>query len=289
MRGSCVLALAATLVAWPAISRADDATCIDASEKSISLRREGKLHDALKVLASCSDPACPAEVKEECAKRIAKIDEAMPTLVLVAKSSKGEDVPDVSVTLDGSPLALRVDGRPLSLDPGSHTFVLTAKGQPPVERTLLLREGEKNRQELVRIGPEPAPPPPPPRATPPVNDSWGGQKIAGVVIAGVGVLGLGLGGTFGALAMSEQKTEQNDCSSSSCKNPSGARSAYDRASTDATVSTVSFIAGGALVAGGAVLFFLAKPAASATTTTGSLRLAPAVDAHHQGLVLGGEF
>lgn len=276
-------------IAWSSTAHADDAACIDANEKSITLRRDGKLRDALKVLVSCTDPACPADVKDACAKRIAKVNEAMPSIVFGAKNGLGEDVTDVTVTMDGAPLLTTLDGRPLALDPGSHTFVFTAKGQPPVERTLVIHEGEKTRQETVRVGPAaPEPPPEKPVQPAPPPAGWGTQKIAGVVVAGVGVVGLGLGATFGLLASGEQSSEKKDCSLSSCPNPGGARTDYDNATRDATISTVSFIAGGALVAGGAALFFLARPA-EAKTTAGSLRIAPSVDARNRGFVLRGEF
>ncbi len=279
----------------PGLAHADDATCIDANEKSIALRRDGKLRDALKILAECTDPACPADVKDACVKRIAKVNEAMPSLVFGAKNGMGEDVTDVTVTMDGAPLLASLDGRPIALDPGSHTFVFTAKGQTPVERTLVIHEGEKNRQESVRVGPAaPLPPvekPPPP---PVPSTAWSTQKIAGVIVAGVGVVGVGLGATFGLVAMGEQSSEKKDCSVSSCPDATRARTEYDGATRDATISTVSFIAGGALVAGGALMFFLAKPKDAASTTNsaalrGAMRLAPSLDPRNRGFVLQGQF
>ncbi len=290
-----ILAMQAVLLpmlAAPGIARADDATCIDANEQSIALRRDGKLRDALKILAECTDPACPSDVRDACVKRIAKVNEAMPSLVFGAKNGMGEDVTDVTVTMDGAPLLPSLDGRPIALDPGSHTFVFTAQGQTPVERTLVIHEGEKNRQESVRVGPAPPPPPvdkPPP--TPVPSTAWSTQKYAGAIIAGVGVVGVGLGATFGLLAMADQSSEKTDCPrASSCPNPGRAQTEYDSAKRDATISTVSFIAGGALVAGAAVIFFLAKPKdAGATTTTGKLELAPSFDPRNRGFVLRGEF
>lgn len=285
-----LVALVALVIGSPTIARADDAACIDANERSIALRKDGKLRDALKVLAECTDPACPSDVKEACVKRIAKVNEAMPTIVFAAKNGAGEDVTDVTVTMDGAPLLTTLDGRPLSLDPGSHAFVFTAKGQPPVDRTLVIHEGEKNRQETVRVGPAAPEPPPPERpvAPPPPPPTWGTQKIAGVVMAGVGVVGLGLGTTFGLVAMGDQSSEKKDCSTSSCPNPGAAKTEYDSATRDATISTVSFIAGGALVAGGAALFFLARTPTDAPKT-GRIQVVPSVDARSRGLLLRGEF
>ena len=288
--------IAMPLLFAPSIARADDATCIDANERSIALRRDGKLRAAMRILVECTDPACPTDVKEACVKRIAKVDEATPSLVFAVKNGAGDDVTDVTVTMDGAPLLGSLDGRPVALDPGSHTFVFTARGQLPVERTLVIHEGEKNRQETVRVGPGAPPPekPPPPAPPPSTTSAWSTQRYAGVVIAGVGVIGLGLGAAFGLVAIGEQSNEKKDCSSSACPNPGAARTEYDGATRDAAISTVSFIAGGALTLGGTALFFLAKPSADASASTAgdtmrTLRLAPSVDARSRGFVLRGEF
>ena len=132
---------------------ADDAACIAASEQALTLRTQGKLHDALKQLAVCSDQACPDEVKTECTRRIDAVDAAMPTLVLVAKDGAGNDLSAVKVTMDGVSLMESLDGRPLSLDPGEHAFRFETAGQPPVEKKLVLREGDKERHETVVLGP----------------------------------------------------------------------------------------------------------------------------------------
>ena len=79
--------------------------------------QQGKLHDALKKLAVCSDATCSSEVRAECTQRIAAIDAAMPTLVLAAKDGSGNDLYDVRVSMDGAPLTGNLDGRPISLDP----------------------------------------------------------------------------------------------------------------------------------------------------------------------------
>lgn len=278
------LPLAASLLATPA--RADDAACIAASEQGLTLRRQGKLQDALKQLAACADPSCPGEVKAECANRIADVDKAMPTLVLAATDGSGNDLRDVKVTMDGTPLLTTLDGRPVSIDPGSHAFHFEAAGQPPVDKTLVLREGEKDRREVVMVG---TPPPAPLPATPTPTPSpswWTTQRTLAVISGGVGIVGLGLGGVFGGLAISDQSQEKNNCSSSSCPNRGQANADYTTGNTNATVSTVAFIAGGVFVAAGAVLFFTAHDPAAAPTT-GRLFLAPSTTGHGAGLVLGG--
>ena len=43
-------------------ARADEAACIAASEAALTLRQQGKLHEALKQLAVCSEAGCSSEV-----------------------------------------------------------------------------------------------------------------------------------------------------------------------------------------------------------------------------------
>ena len=148
-------------VAIPRVALADDAACIAASEASLGLRRDGKLHDALKQLALCAADACPAEIKQECVQRIEAVRGTIPTLIVAAKDYAGNDLAGVKVTMDGAPLEGGLDGRPLSLDPGEHRFLFEAPGHPSVEKILVLRSGEKDRRETIVLGTAPTPVAPP--------------------------------------------------------------------------------------------------------------------------------
>ncbi|HLK37289.1 MAG TPA: hypothetical protein VKU41_11095, partial [Polyangiaceae bacterium] len=154
----CSVVAAVWLLAAPA--RADDAACVAATETSLGLRKQGKLHQALKELAACAEPSCPAEIKTECSRRIAEIDDAMPTLILAAKDGTGNDLTAVAVSMDGAPLVGMLDGRAIAIDPGEHSFRFEAAGQPALDKNFVVREGEKDRRETVVIGP-PAPAPAP--------------------------------------------------------------------------------------------------------------------------------
>ncbi len=281
-------ALVGALLATPLPARADDAACIAASEQGLALRKQGKLHDAMKQLAACAEPSCPDEVKAECAKRIGDVQTSMPSLILAAKDGTGNDLVQVKVTMDGAPFATTLDGRSVSVDPGEHTFVFETTGQPAVEKKLVVREGERDRRESVVLGPV-APPPPPPGpptpAPPPAPSFWTTQRTLAVVSAGVGVAGLAVGGIFGGLAMSDKNMQTSNCSAGSCPNRGQAQADYDTASQNATVSTIGFIAGGALLAAGAVLFFTAHDAEA--PTTGRVYLAPSTTGSGPALVFGG--
>ncbi len=290
----CAPALACALGLLAPPARADEAACIAATEDALTLRQQGKLRDALKKLAVCAEATCSSEVKTECTQRIAAIDAAMPSLVLGAKDGSGNDLYDVRVSMDGAPLTGSLDGRPIALDPGEHTFTFETAGNAPVEKTLVLREGEKDRHESVVIG---SPPPPSPAVTPalaslpppaPTPTPWGPQKTLAVVSGAVGAVGVGLGVWFGAFAASAQSKEKSDCSATTCGNRAQAVEDYDTAKKDATGSTIAFIAGGALLAAGGVLWFTA-PKDRGPLDAARIHLAPVVDSRSSRIVVGGSF
>jgi hypothetical protein len=269
-------------------ARGDDAACINAVEQALTLRTAGKLRDALKTLAACSDPACPEEVRVECTQRIAATDAAMPTLIFSAKDGAGNDLLAVTVTMNGAPLTTTLDGRPVPIDPGEHAFRFETVGQPPVDKTLVVREGEKNRIESVVLGAM-APPPPATATAAPVSvepSSWNNRKTLAVVAGGVGVVGVGLGIVWSAYASSAQSQERSNCSASGCPNRPQSVEDYNTAQRNATAATVSFIAGAALVAAGVVLWVTA-PANAATANTTAWHVAPEVLPSGGGLSIGG--
>ena len=163
------------------VARADDQACIDAAEKALSLRKQGKLHDALKELPACADQACPDEVKQECAKRISEIDAVMPSLILAAKDLVGNDLDEVAVTMDGAPFIGRLDGRPVTVDPGEHKFHFTFLQAPPVDKTIVIREGERERRESIVI--QISPPKPP--------SFWSAQRVIALSSGVLGVAEIG--------------------------------------------------------------------------------------------------
>jgi hypothetical protein len=81
------------------------------------------------------------------------------------------------------------------------------------------------------------------------------QKVLAIVTAGVGVVGLGMGGTFGVIAMNKKSDAQRLCPDD-CVDKHGA-DAWSEAKTAGNISTISFIVGGAALAGAAVLWFTA--------------------------------
>jgi hypothetical protein len=304
---------AALIVFASAPARADVTKdqCVDANGEAQDLRREGKLSVAREKLRLCANAACPAIVRDDCTKRLDELERAQPTIAFEVKDASGADVSAVKVTVDGKALTDRLDGTALRVDVGQHVFTFDVAGQAAVTRTLVVTEGEKGRREVLAIGAATAaarasvPPVTPPAkrdvpapaaaAGPSETESsstiggMGPQKIVGLVGMGAGAAGLAVGGVFGMLTLSEKSQQQTDCASStSCTNRRVALGDHATGMDDSTISTVGFIAGGALLLGGAVLFFTAGHAPEERPFTGLL-VVPSAGPAGGGLSLRGEF
>jgi hypothetical protein len=105
--------------------------------------------------------------------------------------------------------------------------------------------------------------------------------VLAVVAGGVGVAGLAVGGVFGFVAKGHNDDAAAHCAGSQCD--ATGISLLDQARSAATVSTVGFVAGGALLAGGVVLWLTAPRAPSST----GLVIAPGAAPSFAGLALRG--
>ena len=271
--------------------------CVSANEAAQDLQRVGKLQDARAQLLSCTAESCPAPVRVDCARRIAELDDVIPTLVIEAKDRDGNDLSAVRVTMDGQPFASTLAGIPISVDPGAHRFVFEADGFQRIEKVFVPREGDRNRHERVVLMPERAPSntpatvpaetlaaTPTPETPTEVSASrsteantriGNAQRVLGLVIGGAGVAGLVIGGGFGLMSRSTYDHALNtECGGRvgsavllAC-NPSG----YDDVQTarsQATAATVALIGGAALLGGG-VLLYLAAPRGRAVSMAPAL-------------------
>src|SRR5437868_1388042 len=126
--------------------------CVGANTTAQSLRRDGKFGAARAELASCVDVSCPALVRDDCSQRLDELNRAQPTIVFDAKDDQGHDLTEVTVEIDGRPVAQRLDGIAVGVDPGEHTFTFEAKGLPKATRKFVLHEGEKTRREPILLG-----------------------------------------------------------------------------------------------------------------------------------------
>ncbi len=272
--------------ASPAFAAPTPHECAAASEDASGLQKQEKLVAARDRFLACADAACPAEIREECAHRVAEVTAATPSVVFDVKDAAGNDVSSVRVTMDGALLVDHLGASAVTIDPGEHTFHFDgADPSQAVEKKFVIRDGEKNRHLAITLGGAPplaigapvAAIAPAPNAAEQPASSWNGRKTIALVLGGAGVVALGVGAVFGGLAFPEWSSAKSECATS-CGPGSQAQSDKSAATRSATISDVGLIGGAALIAGAAVEWFTAPSGAQ-------VQVAPTAGAIGGGLML----
>jgi len=190
-------------------------------------------------------------------------------------------------------------GMAVPVDPGSYEVVAAAPGYLPFSTTVTVDPTKANETVMIPVleadpnaVPEATPAAAPAAATaatpeePPAPPGRT-QRTVGLVLGGVGLVGFGVGTAFGLVAIDKNNQALDlGCEGTSC--PPGDGEALSASAFDsATLSTVFFVAGGALLATGAVLYFTAPRAHKEKVGVKRLRLAGVPGG--MSLSLGGTF
>jgi hypothetical protein len=257
------LAVLFILLARPSMAAPNASECALAAEKSLALRKQHELRAARTELLVCAATSCPDVIREECARRMADVNAAIPTVVFEARDEAGRDMSAVTVTMDGAKLADKLDGTAIPIEPGEHAFTFEAPPLPSVQRSFVVREGEKDRREQIVL----AAPATTTVTTPSVfvNVEPKPPKTQRTIALGVGAAGLAsliAGFAFGAVAAVDWSHAQTDCGSG-CGPSSPAQGERSDALGAATVSNVTLIVGAVFLATSVVLW-LTAPRASST-------------------------
>ena len=157
MRRTLLASLLCARLLWPAGARGDEEskkTCAAAFTAAQRLMRGGSLLEARKKLVLCGGPQCPALMQPDCQQWLANVETSIPTVVFQVSPQAPQDV---SLSLDGGE-SFELDGRALSVDPGTHNVTFMAKGFRPVSKQFVISEGVKLQRETVVLQPLPAPP-----------------------------------------------------------------------------------------------------------------------------------
>ncbi|MDP9148402.1 MAG: hypothetical protein M3O36_00455 [Myxococcota bacterium] len=215
--------------------------CVAQHEAAQLLRRAGKLSEARATMHGCAQETCPAAVSADCASWLDAVLAAIPSVIVSAKTGNQPEE-NVSVTVDGKLLAPRLDGRPIELDPGLHTFRFDAPAQVSIEQQVTLAEGEKNRPVNITLTP-----PEPSVGSDVGPDTYRPTPTLAYVMGGVAVVGLGAFAGFGLWGLNERTSLQSSCSPS-CSNAqiSSVRSKFVVADAGLGIAALS-LAGGAYV------------------------------------------
>jgi len=111
------------------------------------LRDEGKYRRGREQLLVCARDVCPAPIKRDCLEWLSQLEAIAPTIVLGAKEGT-KDLSDVKVSVDGVPVTDKLDGKPIQMDLGKHTFKFEFAGQTK-EEDFIIGAGQKNRNVSV--------------------------------------------------------------------------------------------------------------------------------------------
>ena len=305
-----LLNLAALATVASSTARADDSqkTCTDAYELAQTLRDAHKLKSAREPLRVCAQSTCAAFIVKECTAWLVHVEGRVPGVVFSAQDTRGQALTDVTISMDGTPIARRIDGQSIEVDPGPHQVTFVASDGTKVEQSVVVLEGQKTQVVAATIptsaskavtppAPEPVTPPvaspppmePPAQAPPPAAGYWTGRRLLGITAAGAGVVGLVVGGAFGAMTLSAASQQKSDCATpTNCPNHADALAQHSNAQTYGTVSEVGLIAGGVLVAGGGVVFFTGGSSEASPRRTG-LWVVPEMGSQGGGVAVGGRF
>jgi hypothetical protein len=170
----------------------------------------------------------------------------------------------LSVRRDGAPVQPAQLDTPIPVDPGEHLIEATAEGKQPWSKKVEV--GANAAKVEVEI---PALEPATDAAVPAkgadvtldsgtTSSSGSGQRMLGLILGGVGVVGLGAGTYLGISAGSKWDDAKKGCTDFPYECSKVAIDGRESASSMATLSTIGFIAGGALLATGAILYFTAS-------------------------------
>ena len=190
-----------------------------------------------------------ADWKKVADEHVAALDAALPKLTI----HKGT-TPAVRVSLDGALLAPTSFEVPIAVEPGAHVIVAEAPERARYTAPLVVRTATSVTVPLLDIAPRAdarATESPPPK----IADDALRPRTVGLVVGGVGVAGLAFGAVGTVVAANALSDAKAACPSYPDRCSQAADAPNERARTWSMVSTVGFVAGGALLATGAVLYF----------------------------------
>jgi hypothetical protein len=204
---------------------------------------------------------------------------------------------DAAIRMGDAPVPRSELGAAMSVDPGEVRIVVNAPGHAEKVIASRLAEGE-TREILCELGPAESAVPAmvPPSSMP----AWSGtaegpppkprsdaRRTVSFVLLGVGAASLVVGGVSGLMAAGKASTVKDHCTGDYVCDQTG----VDAASSGrflSPLSTVTFIAGAALVGAGAYLYFTSAKNKKSTSAA-AVAVVPLVSTDGAGLRLWREF
>lgn len=218
----------------PTLARAADPQCAPAYENAQLLRQRGKLESARAAALVCARPSCPEVARKDCSAWLEQMQREIPSVTVIARDvTTGEDATTARVLVDGIVRPEASAGRALELDPGLHVFRVESSGAEPVEQSVTVFQGERDRIlrfALKRTGspsaastaaqpvaPQPIAivhtmPPSPGSATPAsADDGRGRTYLPAVLVGSASALSLGASAWIGLTARHDLTGLRTSC------------------------------------------------------------------------------
>ena len=256
---------------------------------------QGRLVEGTEILRKVLREPLPADPQPNLLKALERaqrtLDAARPRIA--GLTIKVAAVEELSVKIDGNPLAVALLETEIPSDPGEHSIEASAPGFLKVATRVSVTDAEKKTVTLTLTrdpaavpGPakvpavEPAPPhqaavgsrPPAKEVAAPAPLPAPSTNRTGAYLAfGVGAVGIGVGSALGIMTMQERQELKSTCPADTC--PPAQQGALDSARRLGTLSTVAFGVGGAGLVLGTVLFFTASPSSTDRAATPARRQA----------------
>jgi hypothetical protein len=239
-----VLALVATTGVAGAEPPPTTAVCLEAHAAGQRAERKGELKSARSSYAQCTAFECPTAVRHDCDEWRARVEQSLPSVIVRAKDPRKGSIA-AKVRVDDALVPPARNGLALEVDPGSHRVRVEADGFQPVEQSIVVSVGEKERAVDVQLVPlasssassgassgSPAPAQPKPSPWP-------------YVLGAVGVVGVGV--FVGVAVSARSRFDSLDGSCAPQCNPSdvdGVRRSYAIADVALAVGTAALVASG---------------------------------------------
>jgi hypothetical protein len=251
--------------------------------------RDGKLASAwvtFREAASAAEREGRQQWGEQATARAALLEAHLPTLSVEVDPALAPE--GLELLREGTPIARSTWGSPIPIDPSVQRIEARAPGMKPWG--VSVRVDAENAHAVVKV-PKLEPLPVPPQAPPllPEEPRRPLQRPIALALLGVATASVGLGSVLGALAISNNSQAARRCPTSpACSDPT-AVTLTNTANGEATASTVSFVAGGALLLAGGILFFTAPPKHPKTALRPPVSLGLSVGRDAWGVALAAGF
>jgi hypothetical protein len=220
--------------------------------------------------------------RERAAREEVALLEPKLSKLTVTVSGAAAGTAGLEVKRDGVLVGVASWGTPMPTDAGEHVVQASAPGKKTWETRVALGPNADRvvvNVPLLENGSLPAD-----RDAPAAHTGLSAVQTAGLSAGAAGVLAIGIGSYFGLRAIS--KKQDAGCDGDACHDATSAETLLD-AKSASKVSTWSFVAGGALLAGGAAMYLLGGSAPASAAR--SVQAVPAAGDGALGVFVHGRF